>query len=146
MADQQAKVKRSVKSVEEHVLIEIGGKLATIDGALQDAESLGAAGKEPSVAEGGDEFRVGLASANEGAKDAPTRSAEDDRQALHLGANVFLDRASIGEAGFADNGGHERVGHKDGLVGPPAVDGGFADAGGSGHGLDGQLAKPYLLQ
>ena len=69
------------------------GELSAIDGALQDAEGFGAAGQQPAVGEGGDEFRIRLAAADERAQDAATGAAEDARQALHLGAKVFAGRS-----------------------------------------------------
>lgn len=89
MPNQKTEVETAIQSVEQHIAIDIFREFATIDGALQDAVRFCPARHEPAAAERRDELRVRLSSANEGTKDAATRSAEDAGQALHLRAKIL---------------------------------------------------------
>ena len=58
---------------------------------------------------------------------------------LHLPAHIGMQGAGVWKAELAGGVAGKCVGDESGLIRPPAIDGGFADSGVSGHSFDSEV-------
>jgi hypothetical protein len=97
--------------------------------------ALGAAGAQVAVPEGLGRFGVGLRLGQHAAQHRAAGAVEDFDDRAHVGAQVLAQAAGVGERPAGAGRRHEGVHQHRGLAGPPAVQGGLADARLGGHGL-----------
>ena len=78
------------------------------------------------LSKGGEHVFFALSGSQDGRHDAASSTPEYSDQLSHLLAQVGIDGPGIGKMELADRAAGERVRDQGGLIGPPAVDSGFA--------------------
>src|SRR5579859_1012460 len=127
MLDEEAHVDGTVERVEKKIQISILAEFAADDSAAQGPVGLAPARPQEAVTKGGNQVFIALAGAENSGNNAALWAAEDLHQLPHLSAHVGVDRTGVGKTKLASGAAGKGVGDQCCLVGPPAVNGGFAN-------------------
>lgn len=146
VTDKKSHVNRAVERIEKQIHIDVLTKFAATNSATKRGVSFQTPGHEETLTESGDEISVALAAAKNGGNDSAAPAAKDFDQLAHLLAHIRKEGAGIGEVKRTCRAVRERVCDQGSLIGPPAVNGRFADTGMSRHLFNGEIGKTMFSQ
>ncbi len=146
MPYEEAHVDGSVERIQEQVQVLVRPEFTALNPAAERSVGLPPARPQEAFAEGGDEIVVALTSAKNSGNNASTWTAKNFDELTHLLAHVRKYEAGVGEVEFTGGAAGECIGDEHGLIRPPAINGGLANARVSSHGFYGQIGKAILSQ
>ncbi len=144
MLQEKPHVNGSIEGIEQKVEVCVSGEFPPGDPSPQGTVGFAAARPQETFAEGLDQVLVTLAGGENGRDDSSATAAKNFDQLSHLLAHIGIYGSGIRKSEVASRAAGECVGNQGALVGPPAIDGGFADSGALSHLFNFEVGKSVL--
>src|SRR6267154_2681721 len=144
--DKESHVNRAVKRIEKQIHVYILAQFSATNAATKRGICFQPPWEQEAFTERGDQISVALSSPQDGGNDASTPAAKNFDQLLHLLAHVRMYGTGIWKVQGTRCASGEGICDKSGLVGPPAVDCCFANAGMSSHFFNRKIGETMSSQ